>query len=199
MCSLRIRVRPGLNKHGSYFFQVALAIFVFSGDKLFCMPVMKKKIPWLYLAFVIPVLCAWSFYMFSTNSFYLFMKHYYAVFTMIGGSFVAGSSPEGSAAIAYPIFTLYLKIPPPIARNFAFAIQSIGMTSASLLILSMKIKVEWNYSKYVTFGGIFGLVSGTYYIVPLISPPLQPVQVGLYYTIYRCICLNSSLEKGSRH
>lgn len=133
---------------------------------------MKKKIPWLYLAFVVPVLCAWSFYMFSTNSFYLFVKHYYAVFTMIGGSFIAGSSPEGSAAIAYPIFTLYLKIPPPIARNFAFAIQSIGMTSASLLILSMKIKVEWNYIRYVTFGGVFGLVFGTYYIVPLISPPL---------------------------
>ena len=91
---------------------------------------------------------------------------------MIFGSFIAGSSPEGSAAIAYPVFTLLLKIPPAIARNFAFAIQSIGMTSASLLILNLKIKVEWNYIKYVTFGGIFGLIFGTYYIVPLISPPL---------------------------
>lgn len=100
------------------------------------------------------------------------MKHGYAVLTMIFGSFIAGSSPEGSAAIAYPVFTLLLKIPPAIARNFAFAIQSIGMTSASLLILNLKIKVEWNYIKYVTFGGIFGLIFGTYYIVPLISPPL---------------------------
>ncbi len=46
------------------------------------------------------------------------------------------------------------------------------MTSASLLILNLKIKVEWNYIKFVTLGGIFGLVFGTYYIVPLISPPL---------------------------
>jgi uncharacterized protein len=46
------------------------------------------------------------------------------------------------------------------------------MTSASLLILNLKIKVEWNYIKYVTLGGIFGLIFGTYYIVPLISPPL---------------------------
>lgn len=131
-----------------------------------------KKLPWLYLSFLFPVLFVWSYYMFSTNSFYLFLKHYYAVITMVAGSFIAGSSPEGSAAIAYPIFTLYLNIPPPVARNFAFAIQSIGMTSASLLILSLKIKVEWNYIKYVTFGGVFGLVFGTYYIVPLISPPL---------------------------
>ena len=46
------------------------------------------------------------------------------------------------------------------------------MTSASLLILGLKIKVDWDYIKYVTFGGVFGLILGTYYIVPLISPPL---------------------------
>ena len=91
---------------------------------------------------------------------------------MIFGSFIAGSSPEGSAAISYPVYTLLLKIPPANARNFSFAIQSIGMTSASLLILNLKIKVEWNYIKYVTAGGIFGLIFGTYYIVPLISPPM---------------------------
>jgi uncharacterized protein len=110
--------------------------------------------------------------MFSTHSFHLFTKHAYALLTMIFGSFIAGSSPEGSAAISYPIYTLLLKIPPPVARNFSFAIQSIGMTSASLLILNLKIKVEWNYIKYVTLGGVFGLIFGTYYIVPLISPPL---------------------------
>jgi len=118
------------------------------------------------------VLTCWSYYMFSTSSFHLYVQHIYALITMIFGSFIAGSSPEGSAAIAYPVFTLLLKITPSVARNFAFAIQSVGMTSATLLILSLKIKVEWNYIKYVTFGGIFGLVFGTYYIVPLISPPL---------------------------
>ncbi len=132
----------------------------------------KIKLPWLYLSFLIVVLSVWTYYMVTTNSFYIYLKHGYAVLTMIFGSFIAGSSPEGSAAIAYPVFTLLLKIPPAIARNFAFAIQSIGMTSASLLILNLKIKVEWNYIKYVTFGGVFGLIFGTYYIVPLISPPL---------------------------
>jgi uncharacterized membrane protein YfcA len=89
---------------------------------------------------------------------------------MIFGSFVAGSSPEGSAAISYPIFTLLLNIPPATARNFSFAIQSIGMTGAALLILGLRIKVEWNYIKYVTLGGIIGLVFGTYEVVPLVSP-----------------------------
>jgi uncharacterized membrane protein YfcA len=91
---------------------------------------------------------------------------------MIFGSFIAGSSPEGSAAVAYPVFTLLLDIQPAVARNFAFAIQSIGMTAASLLILGLRLKVDWNYIKYVTIGGIVGLILGTYYVVPLISPPM---------------------------
>lgn len=91
---------------------------------------------------------------------------------MIFGSFIAGSSPEGSAAVAYPVFTLLLDIQPAVARNFAFAIQSIGMTAASLLILGLRLKVDWNYIKYVTIGGIAGLILGTYYVVPLISPPM---------------------------
>ncbi|WP_394990482.1 sulfite exporter TauE/SafE family protein [Emticicia sp.] len=132
----------------------------------------KNKIPFLYIIFLIVVLSCWSFYVISTNSFFVFAKHWAAILTMIFGSFIAGSSPEGSAAVAYPVFTLLLKIEPAVARNFAFAIQSIGMTSASLLILGLKIKVDWNYIKYVTIGGAFGLIFGTYYIVPLISPPL---------------------------
>ncbi len=108
--------------------------------------------------------------MISHDSFYLYSKRWAAALTMLFGSFIAGASPEGSAAIAYPVFTLILKIPPEVARNFAFAIQSIGMTSATLLIIGMKIKVEWNYILYVTLGGLVGLIMGTYYVVPLISP-----------------------------
>ncbi len=133
--------------------------------------------------------------MFYTNSFHLFAKHFYALLTMIFGSFVAGSSPEGSAAIAYPIFTLYLKIPPPVARNFAFAIQSIGMTSASLLILSLKIKVEWNYIKYVTAGGIFGLLFGTWYIVPLISPPVAKLFFVSLWLSFGLVLWNENRKK----
>jgi uncharacterized protein len=130
----------------------------------------KTKIPWYYLLFLVAVLTGWLWYMIGHESFYLYAKRWPAALTMLFGSFIAGASPEGSAAIAYPVFTLLLKIPPEVARNFAFAIQSIGMTSATLLIIGMKIKVEWNYIRYVTLGGLVGLIMGTYYVVPLISP-----------------------------
>ena len=139
--------------------------------------IQKTRIPWIYLFFLIVVLGSWFWYMFNHNSFEIYTRQWATVITMIFGSFIAGASPEGSAAVAYPIFTLILKIAPPVARNFAFAIQSIGMTSASLLIIGLKLKVDWNYIIFVTIGGVFGLFFGTYYVVPYISP----VQAKLFF------------------
>lgn len=129
-----------------------------------------RRIPILYFLFLLSVLSGWVWYMSSLPDVNFLARRWAAALTMVFGSFIAGSSPEGSAAISYPVFTLLLKIPPPVARNFSFAIQSIGMTSASLLILGLRVRVDWNYIRYVTLGGIFGLIFGTYYVVPLISP-----------------------------
>jgi uncharacterized membrane protein YfcA len=137
----------------------------------------KTRIPWLYLSFLVTVVISWFSYMLINDSFFIYAHRWPAVLTMLFGSFIAGASPEGSAAVAYPVFTLLLKIPPGVTRNFAFAIQSIGMTSATLLIIGMRIKVEWNYIKFVTIGGFVGLFLGTYYVVPLISP----VQAKLFF------------------
>jgi uncharacterized protein len=132
----------------------------------------SSKLPFLYLSFLVLVLVTWFIYVNKNDLFYFIEKHIYAVITMVFGSFIAGSSPEGSAAVSYPVFTLLLDIPPAVARNFSFAIQSFGMTSASLLLLGLKVKLDWNYIKYVTLGGAVGLLLGTYYVVPLVSPPM---------------------------
>ena len=63
-----------------------------------------KKLPWFYISLLTIIVICWAFYMFNTNSFYLYGKHFYSLITMIIGAFVAGSSPEGSAAVAYPVF-----------------------------------------------------------------------------------------------
>ena len=137
----------------------------------------QARIPWIYLIFLSIVMFGWFYYMLQNDSFEIYTRQWATVLTMIFGSFIAGASPEGSAAVAYPIFTLILNIDPPIARNFAFAIQSIGMTSASLLIIGMRLKVDWNYIIFVTIGGVVGLFLGTYYVVPYVSP----VQAKLFF------------------
>lgn len=132
----------------------------------------KKKYPFWYFTFILTVLSFWVYFMIVNDKFYIFTENLEVMFTMVFGSFIAGSSPEGSASIAFPIFTLYLNIIPEVARNFAFAIQSIGMTSASIYILNKRLPVEWNYIKYVTLGGVFGLILGTFYLAPFIQPKI---------------------------
>jgi uncharacterized membrane protein YfcA len=93
------------------------------------------------------------------------------------GSFIAGASAEGGGAIAFPVFTLLLHVAPDDARNFSFAIQSVGMVSASLLIIGRGIHIEWRGIAYPAIGAIIGLIAGTHFIVPL----LEPVTTKLFF------------------
>lgn len=110
--------------------------------------------------------------MYQNDLYHILLKNVSVIITMLFGAFIAGSSPEGSAAIAYPVFTLWLNIDPDTTRNFAFAIQSFGMTSASIFILNSKIKIDKNYIFFVSFSGLFGLLFGTYFIVEHIPPKI---------------------------
>jgi len=57
-----------------------------------------------------------------------------AAVTMIFGSFVAGSTPQGGGAVAFPVFTKLLDVPTEVARSFSLLIQTVGMGAASLSI-----------------------------------------------------------------
>lgn len=93
-----------------------------------------------------------------------------AAVTMVGGAFISGASAEGGGAVAYPVFTLLLKIPPDAARNFSFMIQSVGMVSASALIIGRRIPIDGRVVVFPAIGGMVGLLVGTYTIVPLMEP-----------------------------
>ncbi|XLS29690.1 sulfite exporter TauE/SafE family protein [Flavobacteriaceae bacterium M23B6Z8] len=128
-----------------------------------------KTVNKLYIFFFILVISFWSWYMFSFDAFELFEQHWMISLTMVVGSFIAGASSEGGGAIAYPVFTLLLDIPPAVARNFSFAIQSIGMTAASLTIIGLRIKIELKAILYASIGGLFGLILGSFFLLELFS------------------------------
>jgi uncharacterized membrane protein YfcA len=105
------------------------------------------------------------------NKWYLFIHNWFMSITMLFGSFIAGATPEGGGAVAFPVMTLMFDIKPHIARNFSLAIQSFGMTAASFLIITQKIKIDKTYLCLCSFGGFFGIAFGSYFIAPLVSPP----------------------------
>jgi len=125
-----------------------------------------------YLIFILRVSIGWLSAMFYFDAWHLFATHWPASLTMVFGAFLAGASAEGGGAVAFPVFTLALHVPPPSARNFAFAIQSIGMVSASVLIIGKKIPVDWRAIVIPAPAGVIGMIVGTWYLVPLLDPSL---------------------------
>ena len=98
--------------------------------------------------------------------------------TMVFGSFIAGATSEGGGAIAFPVFTKILHVLPHDAKIFSLAIQSVGMTAASLTILVLRIRLDKRVIFWASLGGIPGIVLGS----SLIAPILPPVLVRLSFT-----------------
>ncbi len=92
--------------------------------------------------------------------------------TMVFGSFIAGATSEGGGAVAFPVFTKVLQIAPMDAKIFSLAIQSVGMTAATLTIIAMRIAIEWRVILWAGLGGIPGIVIGAAVLAPLLPAGL---------------------------
>jgi len=130
----------------------------------------NKSRKWLIALSIVIVISVWFLYMIQSQSWGLFHDFWFMSLTMVFGSIIAGASAEGGGAVAFPVMTLIFEIKPEVARNFSLAIQSIGMTMASILIFSRGIKIEHKYLWLASFGGAIGMFLGTCYLVPLIPP-----------------------------
>ncbi len=119
---------------------------------------------WLYPILLITILSGWFLYMSATDGWTLFQNFWPMSLTMVIGSFVAGSTPQGGAAVAFPVYTKLLHIPSDQARTFGLMIQSFGMTMASVIIFSRRVPVLPGVVRWASFGGLAGLIAGTFFL-----------------------------------
>lgn len=120
--------------------------------------------------FIAAVWITW-FFIHGTGSALSNLKENWEIaFTMIFGSMVAGGTSMGGGAVAFPVMTKVLEISPYEAKMFSLAIQSIGMTSASLMIVALRIKVNWKLILWISLGGILGILLGAVVLFPLMNP-----------------------------
>lgn len=78
--------------------------------------------------------------------------------TMVFGSFVAGSTPQGGGAVAFPVFTKVLDIDTPVARSFSLSIQTIGMGTAAAAIIINRRAVAWRAVAVAAPAAIIGFL-----------------------------------------
>ena len=118
---------------------------------------------WAYPLALLIVYVVWAVYMNQSGSWGLFADFWPISLTMTMGSFVAGATAEGGAAIAFPVFTKVLAIPPEDARTFGLMIQSVGMSMAALVIIVRKVPILPRVILWVSAGGVVGQFLGTFW------------------------------------
>lgn len=92
--------------------------------------------------------------------------------TMIFGSMIAGGTSLGGGAVAFPVFTKLLYISPHDARIFSLAIQSVGMSAATIAICCTRIRVEWRIILWASLGGFLGIFIGAGFLAPILPAPV---------------------------
>lgn len=118
----------------------------------------------IYPFFFVAVYLTWACYMAMGDHWHLLSDFWQMPLTMAFGSMVAGSTPTGGGAVAFPVCTKLLAMPPSQASTFGLMIQSIGMTSAALFIWYRRIPVLWNVVLYASIGGLIGLVISVLFV-----------------------------------
>lgn len=93
-------------------------------------------------------------------------SHWPMALSMAAGSYVAGSTPMGGGTVGFPILVLLFHEPAAMGRDFSFAVQSIGMTSASILILSRRQPVAWSMLRPALLGSAIGTPLGLLAVAP---------------------------------
>ena len=103
--------------------------------------------------------------------------HWPIAVAMSLGSYVAGSTPMGGGTIGFPILVLLFDQPASVGRGFSFAVQSIGMTSASIFVLSRRQPLAWGLLGPALLGSLVGTPLG----LLLLAPRVPDVWVKLVF------------------
>lgn len=128
------------------------------------------------LALSAAVAVVWAAYVTASGQWGRVVDHWASGVTMIFGSFVAGSTPQGGGAVGFPVFTKALEIPTEVARSFSLSIQSVGMGTAALAVIINRRQVEW---RAVAIGGSAALVGFffTLFVLGRSDEPFWPSRI----------------------
>lgn len=119
-----------------------------------------------FVAWLLCFYAVWLALVLTGERLALAAAHWPIAVAMAAGSYVAGSTPMGGGTVGFPILVLLFDQPASIGRGFSFAVQSIGMTSASIYILSRRLPLAWGVLRWAMLGAALGLPLGLALLVP---------------------------------
>ena len=127
-----------------------------------------RRFLWVWIVWLCAFYAVWCWLVFAHGLWPQTRSHWPIALSMAFGSYVAGSTPMGGGTVGFPILVLLFKLPATLGRDFSFAVQSIGMTSASIFILARRQPLAWSMLKGALSGSALGTPFGILFLAPWI-------------------------------
>ncbi len=128
----------------------------------------RKTHLWIWFAWLAVFYGVWALLVERSGGWAAIVGQWPIAATMAFGSYVAGSTPMGGGTVAFPVLVLLFDEPVSLGRDFSFAIQSIGMTSASIFILCRRMPLARAMLSGAVLGSVVGTPLGIVWIAPVV-------------------------------
>ena len=129
----------------------------------------NQPILWPFVLWLSAFYLAWLVFVVHGEYVQTALDHWQIAVAMAAGSYVAGSTPMGGGTVGFPVLVLLMDLPAVMGRDFSFAVQSVGMTSATIYILCRRLPLEWPMLQAALLGTLIGTPIGILYVAPLVS------------------------------
>jgi len=148
------------------------------------MPARRLFVIWLVLFYTV-----WLGIVLSGGLWSVVCDRWPIALAMAGGSFVGGSSPVAGGTIGFPLLVYVFNQPASLGRTFSLAIQSIGMASASIYILSRGRTIEWRILRFALLGSAVAMPLGMCLVAPNVADSLVKVLFSVVYASFGLLLL----------
>ena len=111
---------------------------------------------------------AWALFVFGQGLWGEVAEHWPMALSMAIGSYAAGSTPMGGGTVGFPVLVLLFDMPASLGRDFSFAVQSVGMVSASIFIFCRRQVLAWAMLRGALLGSVMATPLGILFFAPLV-------------------------------
>jgi len=159
----------------------------------------RPKKLFLFYLWLIAFYAVWLGIVVSGDCWATLREHWGIAVAMAAGSYVAGSTPMGGGTVGFPILVLLFGQPATLGRDFSFAIQAIGMTSATIFILCRRQPLEWPMLRAALAGSLIGTPAGIFLIAPHVPGLIIKVLFAVIWASFGVLHLYRIGEITGRH
>lgn len=129
----------------------------------------QKTYLWVWFLWLGLFYGIWLWLVIVDAQWHVALDHWPMAIAMAIGSYAAGSTPMGGGTVGFPVLVLLFELPASLGRDFSFAIQAVGMTSASVFILARRQPLARAMLNGAMLGSLLGTPLGIFFIAPYVS------------------------------